>query len=83
MDKHFLSYIRSESDLTKVFQDYGVKYYIATDPALENGCYVVTEPARGGSDVPKMHGTICKKPVAHFSRSNGRGSGEEYIFEVH
>jgi hypothetical protein len=83
MDKKFLSYIRAESDLKNVFEDYKVTYYIATDPTLNDGCYLVMEPAGAGPDVPKMHGAICKKPIAQFVESDKGGTVEEDVFDVH
>jgi hypothetical protein len=82
MDKHFLSYIESQADLAQVFRDYGVTYYIATDPPLKQGCYNVLEPAKPGPNVPKMHGVICKEPVAIFAREDSTGLTKEYVFDV-
>jgi hypothetical protein len=78
MDKQFLQRLRTGDDLTKVLRDYGVSYYIATEPELRGGCYVAVEPRQAGPDSVKMHGTLCARPVARFSRSGV----EEDIFDV-
>lgn len=78
MDKQFLQNIRSEVDLTDLLRRYGVSYYVATNPPLENGCYVVVEPREAGPDSARMHGVLCNQPIAQFERAGIK----EDVFDV-
>ena len=66
MDKAYLENIREQRSLNDVLRNYGVTYYIATDPQPIGGCYTVREPIQAGPDSRSMHGTFCSEPVAHM-----------------
>jgi hypothetical protein len=69
MDKAFLANIRAQRPLQGVLHDYGVRYYVATNPDLQDGCWHAAEPLQAGPDSPRMRGTFCMKPLAHFQHS--------------
>ena len=72
MDPAFLENIRRERDLLRVLREYGVRYYIATNPVPSGSCWLVREPAQGGPDVPVMPGRFCSQPVHSFSQNSFR-----------
>jgi hypothetical protein len=69
MDKAFLANIREQRPLTEVLHNYGVRYYIATNPVESHGCWVTAEPLVAGADAPHMRGTFCIPPAAEFPHS--------------
>jgi hypothetical protein len=69
MDKGFLANIRSQRPLAEVLHEYGVRYYIATNPVQSHGCWLTTEPLLAGPDAPHMRDTFCMPPIAEFSHS--------------
>ncbi len=66
MDEPFLKNIRDRRNLVDVMRDYGITYYVATDPGANGGCYTVREPKQAGPDSYTMNGTFCEEPVDHF-----------------
>jgi hypothetical protein len=82
MDAQYLNVLRSQRDLNYVLQLYDVRYYVATNPKLRDGCYVVIEPAQAGSDSPKMTGRFCEAPVGSFTYSAPEVAPEVYRFFV-
>jgi hypothetical protein len=69
MDKTFLANIREQRSLAEVLHDYGVRYYIATNPVERDGCWLTAEPLVAGPDAPHMRGRFCMQPVAQFPHS--------------
>ena len=63
MDAGFLDHIRHRRNLIGLFHEYGVRYYVATNPAQWNGCYRVDEPQLAGPASPHMTGYFCVEPV--------------------
>lgn len=70
MDKAFLDNIRKQRSLAEVLHEYGVRYYIATNPVQSNGCWLTAEPLLAGADAPHMRGRFCMQPVAEFLHGN-------------
>jgi hypothetical protein len=66
MDRTFLANIREQHPLAEVLRQYGVRYYIATNPVQSHGCWLTAEPLIAGTDAPRMRGTFCMPPVAEF-----------------
>jgi hypothetical protein len=69
MDKAFLANIRQQRPLAEVLREYGVRYYIATNPVPSQGCWLTAEPLVAGPDAPHMRGRFCMQPVAEFPHS--------------
>jgi hypothetical protein len=69
MDRDYLEKLRAEPPLKSLLREYGVQYYVSTNPVYENGCYLVREPAQPGSDSAHMTGTFCQSPEATFSHN--------------
>jgi hypothetical protein len=69
MDEAFLANIRKQRPLAEVLHEYGVRYYIATNPVESRGCWLTAEPLVAGPDAPHMHGIFCMQPVAEFPHS--------------
>ena len=69
MDKAFLANIRKQRPLAEVLREYGVRYYIATNPVESHGCWLTAEPLIAGPDAPHMRGTFCMQPVAEYPHS--------------
>jgi hypothetical protein len=69
MDKAFLGNIRSQRSLAEVLREYGVRYYIATNPVQSDGCWLTAEPLVAGPDAPHMSGKFCMQPIAQFPHS--------------
>ncbi len=65
-DKKYVSNIRQQRNLTSVLKEYRITYYIATNPAIVDGCYVSSEPARAGLMSPHMTGRFCTQPTFSF-----------------
>ncbi len=78
MDKPFLENFRQERDLRQVLENYGVRYYVATNPQPVDGCLRATEPMAGGPDSYVMRGTFCSAPVDRFFH-NGY---QTYVFDM-
>ncbi len=72
MDPAFLDNIRLQRNLLGVLRGYGVRYYVATNPVPSGNCWLVREPAQGGTDVPVMPGRFCSQPVRSFLQSGFR-----------
>jgi hypothetical protein len=69
MGKAFLANIRNQRSLADVLREYGVRYYIATNPVQSDGCWLTAEPLVAGADAPHMRGRFCMQPVAQFPHS--------------
>jgi hypothetical protein len=69
MDEAFLANIRQQRSLADVLREYGVRYYIATNPVQSDGCWLTAEPLVAGADAPHMRGRFCMQPVAQFPHS--------------
>ncbi|HEX6496938.1 MAG TPA: hypothetical protein VF018_15710 [Acidobacteriaceae bacterium] len=69
MDKAFLADIRKQRPLEEVLREYGVRYYIATNPVESHGCWLTAEPLVAGPDAPHMRGTFCTQPLAEYPHS--------------
>jgi hypothetical protein len=69
MDEAFLANIRKQRPLAEVLHEYGVRYYIATNPVENRGCWLTVEPLVAGPDAPHMRGIFCMQPVAEFPHS--------------
>jgi hypothetical protein len=78
MDEAFLSNIRQQRDLKDVLGSYGVRYYVASNPARVERCLRATEPAVAGPTSYVMRGTFCSVPVDRFSY-HGR---DTYVFDM-
>jgi hypothetical protein len=78
MDKGFLRNFREQKDLKEVLREYGVRYYVATNPTPVGGCYRATEPMAAGPDSYVMHGVFCSRPVDRFFH-NGYTT---YVFDM-
>ena len=78
MDKPYLDNIRQERNLVDVLRAYHVRYYVANNPELVNGCLAAREPMQGGPASYSMHGTFCRPPVYGFSYGNYR----TYVFDM-
>lgn len=82
MDADYLKALRAQPNLNSVLKEYGVTYYVATNPRLRDGCYQTQEPAQAGSDSPKMIGNFCGQPIASFTYSSPGATGGVYHFLV-
>lgn len=78
MDKQYLQNIREDRNLNDVLRQYGVTYYVATNPRLNGDCYLVREPEQAGPDSHSMRGTFCQQPLDHYV-ANGKVTD---IFDV-
>ena len=78
MDKAFLSNIRRQRELHDVLRDYGVRYYIATNPTRVGHCFRATEPMKAGPTAPVMQGDFCSVPLAHFFHNDYN----TYVFDM-
>jgi hypothetical protein len=52
-------------------KEYKVDYYLATNPVMQKGYYLVEEPANAGETSPKMKAKIQEKPVIEFNTPDG------------
>ena len=65
MDKRFLDSLHTAHSILPLLRQYGVTYYIATNPRLrDDGCFATVEPAQSKGDSPRVETTICGG-VAH------------------
>jgi hypothetical protein len=72
MDMQFLRKMRSASSIVPILREYGVDYYIATNPRTESkGCFTTWEPYRSNGDSFKVESKICAPVVADFTIQQG------------
>ncbi len=75
MDRAYLQRLRTQPSLQAMLHEYKVRYYISANAVVENGCYLVREPAQAGPDSARMSGAFCQTPLAVFSH-------DEIIFRI-
>jgi len=67
MDRHFLDSLRRADSILPVLKEYGVSYYVATNPVPgANGCFITTEPAQSKGYSHRVRTTLCQKIVGDF-----------------
>lgn len=71
MDKKYQKNIIKQKNLIEVLKEYKVDYYLATNPVMQKGYYLVEEPANAGETSPKMKAKIQEKPVIEFNTPDG------------
>lgn len=71
-DKDLRKYLSAQTDLTAVFEHYGVDWLVAVNAGEENGCYNLREPAQNAFGTNKaMSAWLCRPPVRTVEAAPG------------
>jgi hypothetical protein len=79
MDRRYIDLLRTRTDLLQVLQEYGIKYYVTTNPIQNGECFHFLEPRLAGPDSPKLSMVLCAEPLLTYIAPDGNRS---YVFEI-